>query len=87
VSAAARHLLLSTVETAAATIQRAEAADAIRQMLSGIENPVVTPLPYYGLLLDGELHSVYATREEAEQAAAPEMEIRTLRPRPRGGQR
>ncbi|WP_424861601.1 hypothetical protein [Streptomyces sp. MMS24-I29] len=85
----ARRLLLASVEAAAAIIDRAEADEWLRQIRSGIANPVVTPLPWYGLLLAGELHSVYATREEAERAAAPGMEIRELHPRPKapgGGQ-
>ncbi|MFE7404461.1 hypothetical protein, partial [Streptomyces sp. NPDC057557] len=72
-SADARHLLLSTIEAAAAVVQLAEARDWVQQMLSGIENPVVTPLPYHGVLLNGELHSVYATPEEAAAAAGPGM--------------
>ncbi|MFE7428265.1 hypothetical protein [Streptomyces sp. NPDC057545] len=85
----ARRLLLESVEAAAAIIDLAEATEWLRQIRSGITNPVVTPLPWYGLLRNGELHSVYATREEAEQAATPGLEIRTLHPRPKapgGGQ-
>ncbi|MER6503225.1 hypothetical protein ABT218_28665 [Streptomyces sp. NPDC001455] len=85
----ARRVLLASVEAAAAIIDRAEADEWLRQIRSGIADPVVTPLPWYGLLLNGELHSVYATRGEAERAAVPGMEIRTLHPRPKapgGGQ-
>lgn len=83
---AAQHLLLSTTEAATTTIRALEAAEYIRQMLDGITTPVVTPHTYY-VVIDGEqLHSVHATPGEAEQVAAPGMEIRTMVHRPGGGQ-
>ncbi|AWL39827.1 MULTISPECIES: hypothetical protein [unclassified Streptomyces] len=77
---------LFTMEAAAATVRAAEADEYIRQMLAGIETPVVDPLPYYVLLHHGELHSVHATHQKAALAATtpdPSVwEIRPMKPRP-----
>lgn len=75
---AAQRLLLSTTETATATVRAVEAAEMVRQLLAGVVAPVVTPLPYY-VVIDGEqLHSVHATHDQAVQHAAPGMEIRPM---------
>ncbi|MET9806591.1 hypothetical protein [Streptomyces halstedii] len=77
---------LFTMEAAAATVRAAEADEYIRQMLAGIETPVVDPLPYYVLIHHGELHSVHATHQQAALAATtPDpavWEIRPMKPRP-----
>lgn len=83
----AQRLLLATAESATATVHAAEAAEMVRQMLAGVETPVIPPHTYHVVIVDGELHSVHATPGEAEQHAAPGMEIRAMTHRPGGGQR
>lgn len=83
---AAQRLLLATTETAAATVRALEDAEMVRQLLAGIDAPVVAPLPLYVAVHGGELLSVHATQDEAEQHAGPDTEIRPMTQRPGGGQ-
>ncbi|MER5556743.1 hypothetical protein ABT001_34715 [Streptomyces sp. NPDC002793] len=82
----AQRLLLATTERAAATVRYLEDADAVRQMLAGVETPTVTPLPLYVVVSGGELLSVHATEDEAERYAGPGTTVRTMTQRPGGGQ-
>ncbi|MCX5166385.1 hypothetical protein OOK39_46070 [Streptomyces sp. NBC_00264] len=83
----AQRLLIATAERAAATVQVEQDAEYIRQMLAGVETPVIPDPTYYAVIESGELHSVHATPGEAEQYAAPGMEIRAMTHRPRSEQR